>query len=62
MKHVTQAAAVALYGTARWAYDVERGDTVTVAGATVKRHGAYDGVTQIGGRMRATVTKASESE
>lgn len=55
---------VKLYSTAAWAYDVERGDTVTVTGATVKRHGAYDGAaqTQIGGRMRATVTKASDGE
>ena len=55
---------VKLYSTAKWAYDVERGDTVTVTGATVKRHGSYDGAaqTQIGGRMRATVTKASDGE
>ena len=47
--------AVVIYSTARWAYDTEPGDLVTLTGATVKRHSVYDGTPQttLGGRMKA---------
>ena len=46
---------VVIYSTARWAYDVEPGDLVTLTGATVKRHSVYDGTPQttLGGRIKA---------